>query len=90
MIAPTGAHACDFQNFMATFRSATATGATDDGGTGSGVYGPVGAFRLHALLSTPQENSGAPDDSGLVGNHPYPQPCTYLSKPYPLALTSGK
>jgi hypothetical protein len=77
-VARLGRYGCDIENFGVVFRS-----MTGHGGTGEGPIGPAMAFRLQTVPPSAGEVAGMKDDSGVVVRDGYPEPCKYLSTPYP-------
>jgi ABC-type transporter Mla subunit MlaD len=82
-VTTLGSYGCDIVNFGTVFRSMTGSA-----GTGSGPAGSLKAFRLQLLAPSPGEvlSVDAANDPLFVKDA-YPEPCQYLSTPYPFAIT---
>ena len=78
-----GPYQCDVENFGAVFRSMTGFGSRAPGGP----IGPPMQFRLQAVAPSPETVLGATETAGLFKRKGLEAPCTYLSRPYPAAVT---
>ncbi|MCW2985387.1 MAG: hypothetical protein JWR63_2957 [Conexibacter sp.] len=92
IVTTLGPYGCDLKNFGVVVRSMTSVGTRQPGGPA----GPAKQFRLQVPAPDPASSLSLDTDAvKTIDRVAYPEPCQFLSKPYPVvdpgaALPGGR